>query len=235
MMRLLWALALWAALAWGAGLPAFLLPGPWDVAEVLWAKPGYLAFHAGLTLLEASLGLMIGAVLGLALAAGLDLSPRLDRALAPWLVLSQTVPVFVLAPFLTLWFGYGIGPKVAMAVLLVFFPVLGALRAALAAIPEAAHDMARIAGAGRMRRLVWLAWPWVRQSFAAGLAMGATYAPTGAVIGEWVGSAQGLGQVMLRANARAQTAEMFAALLLLVALTLGLRACVGGVLRFGQE
>jgi putative hydroxymethylpyrimidine transport system permease protein len=113
--------------------------------------------------------------------------------------------------------------------LLVFFPVLSALTDAMDAVPEAHLDLARIAGAGRWRTIRHLLLPQAVPGLLSGLRVAATYAPTGAVIGEWIGASKGLGYLMLMANARSKADLMFAALVLVVAMTLTLRALVPAV------
>ncbi len=221
-MRGLICLLLWQGLS--RVLPPYLLPAPRDVAQVFLNDWALLLTHLGWTCAETLLGLLIGLPLGVALALSLALWPAWDRALRPILLISQAIPVFVLAPVLTLWLGYGLGPKLAMVALLVFFPVLSALDDGLRATPEPMLDLARVAGARRGATLRWLQWPYARPYLGAGLRIAVVYAPTGAVIGEWVGASRGLGYLMLMANARLQTPLMFAALALVVALVLGLWA-----------
>lgn len=216
-------LALWQGAVWITGLPPFVLPPPLAVLHAAWAHAALLRDHALVTGAEVAAGMVIGTVLGTGVAVGLHLWPALRRAVDPVLAASQAVPVFVLAPILTIWLGYGMGPKIAMTVLLVFFPVLAALCDAMDAVPEADLDLARIARAPRWRTVLFLRLPHAMPAFRSGLRVGATYAPTGAVIGEWIGASQGLGYLMLLANARSKADLMFAALALVVALTLALR------------
>ena len=222
LLPLLAMLVLWEGLCLAKVLPDFVLPSPLAVALRLWADAPLLAGHAAATVIEVALGLMLGVGMGGLLAVAMQLSARLRRLVAPMLALSQAVPVFVLAPVLTLWLGYGLGPKIAMTVLLVFFPVTTSLLESMATVPQASLDLARIAGANPWRSLLWLQLPHAVPGLRAGLKIAATYAPTGAVIGEWIGASQGLGFLMLKANAMMQADLMFAALVLVVAITLAL-------------
>lgn len=176
---------LWG-LASRSGIPHFLLPSPMAVAEALWVNRAYLGWHTLITLSEILSGLALGVTLGVTLALGMILSPRLQRWLMPLVLTSQAIPVFALAPLLVLWLGFGMSAKVAMAVLVIFFPVTSAFFDGLRRVNQEYLDLA----------------------------------PIGAIIGEWVGSAEGLGYVMLNANARLQTDICFAALFILVLLTL---------------
>jgi len=215
-------LALWQAATAAALLPAFVLSSPVQVFETLWHERALIGLHTLTTLAETGAGLLIGISIGVTLALAMSLAPRLERLIGPLLAAAQALPVFVLAPVLTLWLGYGLGPKVAMVALLVVFPVASGLRDGLATTPEPVLDLARIARASKLRTLIWLRLPHALPQGAAGLRIAVTYAPTGAVIGEWVGASQGLGYLMLMANARMRTDLMFAALLVILALTLAL-------------
>lgn len=219
-------LALWQALTSLQALPPFVLPSPLAVLRCLVAEAPLLAEHGAVTLAEVAAGLVLGTLLGAVLAATMQLLPPIRSLVEPFLALTQAVPVFVLAPVLTIWLGYGPGPKIAMTVLLVFFPVTQSLLQGMDDTPEASLDLARIAGATPWRAMIWLRLPHALPSLRAGLAIAATYAPTGAVIGEWIGASKGLGFLMLRANAKLQTDLMFAALVLVVLLTLALRRLV---------
>ncbi|HRO15125.1 MAG TPA: ABC transporter permease subunit [Paracoccus sp. (in: a-proteobacteria)] len=216
------ALLAWEALVRLTGLPPFLLPGPWQVAQAVAQYRAEIAQAAIHTAGETLAGLALGAGLGVAVALAMAVWPRLGRALGPVLIVSQTIPIFALAPILTLWLGFGYAPKIAMVVLIVFVPVAQALYDGLMAPPPAQMDVALSMGASR--------WSILRHLLASGLRLGTIYAPVGAVIGEWVGGARGLGALMIQANGRMRTDLMFAALVVVVALSLMLYATVDRLL-----
>ena len=220
------ALGLWQALVWALEMPAYILPSPVRVGETLWVQRALLGEHALVTLTEVVIGLALGAVLGVATAVGLAASPRARTLLRPLIVFTQAIPVFALAPVLTLWLGYGLASKIAMALLIIYFPVVSAFFDGLSATPRGWLDLARVMGASRARVLWLVRVPAALPSLASGLRLAAVYAPIGAVIGEWVGASQGLGYLMLLANGRAKTDLMFAALIVLATMTLSLHAGV---------
>ncbi|MEI4469990.1 ABC transporter permease [Frigidibacter sp. MR17.24] len=220
------AVALWQGLVWALALPAFLLPPPGRVLGTLWTSRGLVAEHAAITAAEIGLGLVLGTGCGVVLAIAMAGWPRLARAVRPVLVFTQTIPVFALAPLLTLWLGYGMGAKIVMAVLVIFFPVTSAFHDAILATPRGWIETARLMGASPGRILWHVRLPAALPGLASGLRLAAVYAPIGAVIGEWVGSSGGLGYLMLLANGRAKTDLMFAALLVLAAMTLALHRAV---------
>ena len=225
-LRLLAPLALGLVLWQGAVLflqvPPFILPDPLRVAGALWTHRALLAENALVTGGEVLIGLALGAVLGGASAIALAASPLARLTLRPVLVFSQALPVFALAPLLTLWFGYGLGSKVAMALLIIYFPVTSTFLDALLATPPAWLAQAQVMGGGRWAVMRHVRIPAALPGYLSGLRLAAVYAPIGAVIGEWVGASRGLGYLMLLANGRAKTDLMFAALIVLAVLTLAL-------------
>lgn len=219
-------LLVWQALVSLTGLPRFILPGPAEVGRTLWASRALIAHHGSITLAEVLLGLGLGTALGAASAIGLAASPVLSRQLRPMLVFSQAIPVFALAPILTLWLGYGIGSKIVMTVLIIYFPVTSAFFDGLTRTPPGLLDLAHVMR-GRPGRIMWLIRiPAALPGLASGLRLSAVYAPVGAVIGEWVGASGGLGYLMLLANGRAKTDLMFAALIVLALMAVLLHMAV---------
>jgi len=211
-------------------IPAFLLPSPAAVARALWDGRAFLTYHSLITASEVLIGLVLGILLGSLLAIGMIFSPRLQRWLMPVVLTSQAIPVFALAPLLVLWFGFGISAKVAMAVLVIFFPVTSAFFDGLRRVNQDYLDLARTLGASRWAQLRHVRLMAALPAFGSGLRMAAAVAPIGAIIGEWVGSAEGLGYVMLNANARMQTDQCFAALFILVLMTVLLWMAVDALL-----
>ncbi|MBE0454472.1 ABC transporter permease [Roseovarius autotrophicus] len=220
------ALGLWQALVMLASLPPFILPGPGRVAEALWTSRALIAEHGVITAAEVLIGLALGAVLGGTSAIGLAASPVARRLIRPMMVFSQAIPVFALAPILTLWLGYGLASKIAMALLIIYFPVTSAFFDALMRTPQPLLDLGRVMGANGTRLMWHIRVPAALPGFASGLRLAAVYAPIGAIIGEWVGASKGLGYLMLLANGRAKIDLMFAALIVLALLTLLLHAGV---------
>lgn len=220
------ALALWQAVIWITGVPNFILPSPLRVLETMVESRALLATHFVTTASEILIGLTLGALLGGLTAIGLAASPIARQLVRPMLVFSQAVPVFALAPILTLWFGYGMGSKIVMALLIIYFPITSAFFDALMRTPQGWIDMARVMGASNARIMRVIRIPAALPGLASGLRLGAVYAPIGAIIGEWVGASKGLGYLMLLANGRAKTDLMFAALIVLAVFTVLLHAVV---------
>ena len=217
---------LWHLLVVLTDLPPFILPGPMRVATALFGNIELISQHALVTIAEVLLGLGLGSLLGAMTAIGLAISPLARTMLRPMMVISQALPVFALAPLLTLWLGYGLWPKVIMALLIIYFPVTSAFFDGLMATPRGMLDLARVMNAQPWRIMTHIRIPAGLPGLASGLRLAAVYAPIGAIIGEWVGASQGLGYLMLLANGRAKTDLMFAALIVIVIITLSLHASV---------
>lgn len=212
-------------------IPAFLLPSPAAVATALWQNADYLRHHTLITLIEILTGMALGVLLGGVLALGMTFSPWLQRWMMPLVITSQAIPVFALAPLLVLWFGFGMSAKVAMAVLVIFFPVTSSFFDGLRRVTPGYLDLARTMGASSAAQLRHVRLLAALPALGSGLRMAAAVAPIGAIIGEWVGSAEGLGFVMLNANARMQSDMCFAALFILVLMTLALWLTIDLLLR----
>lgn len=213
-------LFLWQAVVVLFALPHYMLPKPLDVMDKLHSQAYLLWIHTKITLLEIFLGLCLGVILGLISALLLSLSRWLSSLLLPLLLISQAIPVFAIAPLLVLWFGYGMASKIAMTILIIYFPVTAACYDGLRNTPKTWLELAKTMNATPLQLLFKIRLPAALPSLASGLRIAVTIAPIGAVIGEWVGANQGLGYLMLQANARMQVDLMFAALSVLMLMTL---------------
>lgn len=226
LMATLLALSLWQGVVWTTGVARFILPPPALVAETIWTSRALLAEHAAITMAEVLIGLTLGALLGFVSAIALAASPLVLALVRPILILSQAVPVFALAPILTLWLGFGLWSKITMALIIIYFPVTSSFFDALMRTNRDWIGMARVMGAQPWRAMWRIRIPAALPGFASGVRLAAVYAPIGAIIGEWVGASQGLGYLMLLANGRAKTDLMFAALIVLAVLTVLLHSGV---------
>jgi putative hydroxymethylpyrimidine transport system permease protein len=219
-------LAVWQLTVTLSGVPPFILPGPMAVLETLMHRWPLVLSHAWITATEIVLGFFFGAILGTVSGLLLASFVTVRRWLLPVFVVSQALPVFALAPLLVLWLGYGMASKVAMAVLIIYFPITAAFYDGLRRADPEMLDLVRLLGASRFDMIRLIRLPAALPSLASGLRVGASVAPIGAIVGEWVGSSGGLGYLMLHANARMQVDLMFAALLVLAAMALVLYLAV---------
>lgn len=213
-------LVLWQLLVWLTGVPKFILPSPFLVLSTLWERLDLIVEHAGITLLEIFLGMLVGCGAGFLSALVLQMCRHIRPWLLPILVISQAIPVFALAPILMVWLGYGIASKVVMASLIIFFPVTAACYDGLRQTPQDWVDLAKAMQASTWQQLRYIRLPAALPSLASGLRVATSVAPIGAIVGEWVGSSAGLGYLMLQANARMQVDLMFACLFVLAMIAL---------------
>ena len=214
-------IGVWQIVVLATSVPPYILPGPGTVASAFESRLDTLAENAAVTLIEIVAGFAIGTVVGMASALVMIYFRPARQWLMPVLVVSQAIPVFALAPVLTLWLGYGMESKIAMAVLIIYFPVTAAFHDGLRRTEPGWVDLARVMNASRRAELFQIRLPAALPALGSGLRVAAAVAPIGAVVGEWVGSSAGLGYLMLHANARVQIDLMFAALF-----TLAVIACI---------
>lgn len=213
-------LLIWQLVVFVTGAPHYILPGPVPVFHAMVNHRATLLGHLQTTLTEILLGILLGSFFGVTTALIMTLSPLLKRWMLPFLVISQAIPVFALAPILVLWFGYGMASKVAMAVLIIYFPVTSSFYYGMQRTEPQLLELARIMDGRPMSIMRYIIVPSALPAFASGLRVATAVAPIGAVVGEWVGSSAGLGFYMLHANARMQIDVMFAALTVLSAVSL---------------
>jgi putative hydroxymethylpyrimidine transport system permease protein len=215
-------LCLWEAYCVLFSVPDFILPPPSAILKITVVKAPLLLPHAAVTGLEILLGIALSLLVAIPLAILMFAHPSIEQALSPFLVASQSIPVFALAPLLVIWLGYGIASKVLMAAIIIFFPITVSLLEGFKNCGTEYIVLFRLMGAGFGTRLKLLYWPWALPFFFAGLKVGVTVATIGAVIGEWVGSQQGLGYLMIQSNARLRVDMVFAAILWLSMMGLGM-------------
>ena len=232
-------LALWQAVCSLGFVPSFLLPSPVQVAQAVAGDFDLLMAHAGVTLAEALAGLALGVAFGFSIALCMDRFRVVNAALSPLVTVSQTIPTVAIAPLLVLWLGYGMEPKVLLvappspelALLLValttFFPITVSLAQGFRSVDPDAIDLMRVMGASWWQMFWLVKVPAAAGSFFGGLRISATYAVVGAVVAEWLGGFEGLGVYMTRVRKSYSYDQMFAAILVISALSLVLMGAVG--------
>lgn len=220
-------LSVWELTCRGLNVPDFILPTPSRIMVVAVSKAAILLPHAGVTAMEVLAGIIVSLLVAVPLSIVMFAHPSLEKALAPFLVASQAVPVFAIAPLLVVWLGYGMASKILMAAVIIFFPITVNLLEGFKSCDQEFRVLFQLMGAGFMKTLRLLYWPWALPHFFAGLKVGVSVATIGAVIGEWVGAQQGLGYLMIQANARLNVDMVFAAILWLSGMGLSLWIFVG--------
>lgn len=215
-------LVLWAACATLVG-SAYLLPSPTAVAASIGQNWRQILWHGQATLTVVLLGFAVGFVTALVLGYAISRSRRLEEVLAPFLVGSQAVPVVAVAPILVYWFhGPGLGVRVTVAALIMFFPVLVYTVVGLRGIDPGYRELMHVLSAGRWQTLWWVELPAALPTLFGALRVGLTLAVIGAVVGEFLGADRGLGALIQIARGGYNDPLMFAALVALAALALTL-------------
>lgn len=222
------ALAAWWAAAELTTLPEFILPGPASVVIRFSAvvRDGSLLRHTLATGSEVMLGLLAGTISAITLGYVLAKSPTLEKLLSPYVVASQAIPIVAIAPLLIIWFGPGRLSKVLIAALIVFFPILINTIVGIRSVPADLYHLMRSMRATRWQTFTKLELPAALPVLLGGLKVGATLSVIGAVVGEFVAAKEGLGFLINLGRGMYDTALVFVAVFVLVALALSLYGVV---------
>ena len=205
-------LVVWEVGVWVSKAPAYLLPGPIEIFQTFIKEFPRLAFHGWVTLYEMLLGYALAVAVAIPLAIAITSSDRFDRFAMPTLLFFQVVPKVAVAPLFLVWFGVGALPKVLVAFLISFFPIVIDAAVGLRSMSAEMRDLARSMGATRMQVFARFRLPTSLPYLFSGLKVAATLAVAGAVVGEFVGADKGLGYLLLVTNSNLETALMFATL-----------------------
>jgi NitT/TauT family transport system permease protein len=205
------------ALLWEIGsralnIPTFLVPAPSQVLSVLGGKAHVLVKHGWTSTQEIVLGYVLSIVVGIPLALGIYFWPPFARSIYPLLVSSQAVPKTAVAPVFVVWFGFGLLPKVLIAFLIAFFPIVINTVIGLASLEAEKIYLARSMAMGPLSTFFKIRLPHALPSIFGGLKIAITLAVVGAVVGEFVGADAGLGHLLLEANGAMDTPLLFAGL-----------------------
>jgi NitT/TauT family transport system permease protein len=221
------ALALWEAAARLFSIPPYLLPAPSAILLSMSKNSAVLIKESIGTTFEILLGFALSVVVGVPLALAIYLWRPFARAVYPVLVSSQAVPKVAIAPLFLVWFGFGLMPKVLIAFLIAFFPVVINTAMGLASLEREKIYLARSMGLGPIATFFKIQLPNALPSIFAGLKISITFAVVGAVVGEFVGGQGGLGYLLLIANGNMDTALLFAGIVALTVLGIVLFALIG--------
>jgi ABC-type nitrate/sulfonate/bicarbonate transport system permease component len=194
------------------------LPPPTAVAEAIWTDRELLAENAWVTIKEILLGFTLAIFVGVGIASIIRASRRIERAVYPWLVVSQMVPIPAIAPILVIWFGFDLRPKVLVIALVSFFPIaVNTIDGLRAAEPELLN-LLKTLKANAWQRFRKAQLPAALPFLFSGLKVAAAFSVIGAVFAEWVGASEGLGYLILVLNNQTATTEMFAVIVVLASI-----------------
>ncbi len=212
-------------------LPYYILPTPIAVFRALGEQYRLILTHLIPTLAETLAGFSLGVIFGAIAALCLSAWRPLARWFLPTLIISQAIPTFAIAPLFVVWLGYGLASKIAVTILMIFFPIASTFYDGLRATPQPWLDLAKTMNGTTANIYTYIRIPNALPAFASGLRLSAVASPIGAIVGEWVGSSRGLGYLMLYANERMQIDMMFAVLIVIIMLSLLLYFTVDKLLR----
>ena len=204
-------LLIWEYLPAWLGVPQFVLPPfsqvlaegarIWSAERLLW--------HAGITAFEVVIGFVLGSALGAVIGYALGISPRVEAILSPYLLALQIAPKVAFAPLFVMWLGYTMYPKILVAVLIVFFPVLINVLSAMRAMDGDLINLARSFSATRFQVFRMVEFPTTLPPLFSGLRIASTLAVIGVVVGELVGGNMGLGYLLVFFEGQGNTSGVF--------------------------
>jgi NitT/TauT family transport system permease protein len=218
--------AAWEIVVRAFDVSPLILPAPSRIALELYALSDRMVFHAAVTLTEAICGLVIGASCALTIAVLMTALPLLRRLMFPLLVASQVVPSVVFAPIVLVWFGYGLLSKVLIAAIICFFPVVVNTTHGLTAVQPELLELASTVGARDTRVFLRIRLPNAMPYFVTSLKPATTLAMIGAVVGEFIGGSAGLGSLIVLYIRFLNMPAMFATVIVLVVVGIGLYAVI---------
>ena len=234
---------LWEAAVRTFSISSFIIPAPTKIVQALVAQWGALMHATAVTAGEILFGFLVSVAVGVALALVIVRFDWLGRALYPLVVLFQNVPKVALAPIFILWFGYGLVPKIGLILVIAFFPVTLSMLAGMQSVDNSLLALMNSVGAGPTEVLLRIRVPHSLPSLMAGTKIAATLSVIGAIVCEFAGASDGLGYTIQFASTQLDTAQVFAALLLVSVLGIAFyyaaeileRAVVPWAPRFNQD
>lgn len=219
-------LALWEGAVRWFEIPRWLLPAPSRVLARLW-KLETLWYHTGLTLMEALSGFFMSAVVGIALSAGIVHSRILERGVFPYVIVSNAIPIIAIIPLLTIWFGFGFAPKIMIAAIITFFPIVTNTTRGLKSADPRVMDFMRSINATRWQVFSKVQFPTALPFIFAAFRIAASLSLVGAVVAEFYGSDRGLGFLVITSATQLQTDLLFVSISVLAVLGVSLFAAFG--------
>ena len=223
---------LWQLISDAGSIPKYILPSPMDVGIAFIEVLPDIKIHILTTLWEALIGLIISVLVSFVLAIIMDSIVLIKKAIYPLIIVSQTIPTIALAPLFVIWFGFGIIPKILVVVLVCFFPIVVSLVDGMESVDKDLLNLMKSMKASKLMIFRHIKLPAAIMSFFSGLRIAVTYSIMGAVIGEWLGGENGLGVYMMRVKHSYSLDKFFAAILVIVVLSMLLFKMISIIERF---
>ncbi|NLL04971.1 MAG: ABC transporter permease [Clostridiaceae bacterium] len=201
---------IWEFIVKAKDIKEYILPAPSIILKEFSKSGDLLLSHSLTTISETLLGFVVGVFLAVLLSLVMSSFRIMRNIFYPFMILSQTVPIIVIAPLITIWFGIGIVSKLIICVLVVFFPVALNLTEGLNSYDKDLEELLKCMNASKIQIFTKVKLPSALVHFFSGLKLAATYAVMGAVMSEWTGAQSGLGIFLTRSMKSFKTAAMFA-------------------------
>lgn len=219
----------WEGLCRAGFFAPYILPSPTGIARAVVRNFSQLMRHTQVTLVEILVGFLIGVLAGLALGLCIAYSRIVEQTVYPAIVVTQTIPMIALAPIFVIWLGVGLSPKVAITALICVFPIIINTVIGVKSVDSSARELLFSISASRWQVFRMVELPTALPHIFGGLQVGITLAVVGAIVGEWVGSSEGLGYFILQANSQLRTDQTFAGMFVIAALGIVLFGIVRGL------
>lgn len=213
-------LIIWEIVSRTQILPQFILPSPVNIIISLFTDFNTMYMHILVTVYETAVGFVIAVILAIIIAIIMDALSPVRKTILPLIIISQTIPIIILAPLFIIWFGYGYLPKIIIVILICFFPIAISLLQNLMGADREHIDLLRSMGAKKSQIYKYVKIPSSLPGFFSGLKIAATYSIMGATIAEWVGGKTGLGVYMIRAKHSFATDKVFASIIIVIILSI---------------
>lgn len=213
-------LVFWELIVKLGNIPLYILPAPSKVVKTFFQELPILFQHGGATILEAFIGIFIALFLGIFLGILMDAFSLIKNCIYPILVITQTIPVIVLAPIFIIYLGFGLAPKILTVVLMCFFPIVVNFSDGMAELDKNYINLVKSYGAKKYQLYTLVKLPAALPSLFSGLRVAATYSISGAVVGEWIASQKGLGYYMLKVKNGYMLDKVFSCVIVIILLSL---------------
>ncbi len=212
----------WEVLDYILRIKEIILPNPYEIISAMISNFNYLLDNTIITTLEAVAGFAVGSLLSILIAAAFSFSSRAKSAFYPYIVAIKSAPVLAFAPLLILWFGNGFLSKVVISALVCFFPVLVNMVKGLTSVEPSAVELFKSFGASEKQIFLKLRFPHSLKYLFPALKTSVTFAVVGATIAEFTGASKGIGYVIVNASYYTETSTLFAALIMISLVGIGL-------------
>jgi len=191
-------------------IDSWILPAPSQIFIAFWQSSSLIFYHLVPTVIEAAAGLVVAVFISIFIAILMERYQIMKKIIYPFLIISQTIPFIILAPLLTLWFGFGFLPKIIIITLVCFFPITINLFDGFQGIDQAVLSLLKSMGASQKQVFKLIKLPASLPAFFSGVRIAAAYSILGAVVSEWMGADRGLGILLIRSTKSYLTDRVFA-------------------------